>query len=113
MYDDELSGLTDAQLLQRGREAVTPEVQAANSSGSFKLLGHFFTGMHELKFSLLTHEPLLMIRLTFPAIQENASAIAILPTWLQVLGNKIDNSSAIQECPQQKTIQSPFNSPVV
>ena len=56
MYDDELSGLTDGQLLQRGHEAVSPEVQAANSSGSFKLLGHLFTELHELKSLLFTQK---------------------------------------------------------
>ena len=56
MYDDELSGLTDGQLLQRGHEAVTPEVQAANSSGSFKLLGQLFTKIDELKSPSLTRE---------------------------------------------------------
>ena len=37
------------------------------------------------------------LRLTFPTIQENSCAIAILPNFLQVLGNKIDQCTNVKE----------------
>lgn len=36
-----------------------------------------------------------VLRLVFPAVQENASAVTILPTFLQVCGRKIDNTAAV------------------
>lgn len=36
-----------------------------------------------------------MLRLVFPAVQENTSAVTILPTFLQVCGRKIDNTTAV------------------
>ncbi|CAK9070458.1 unnamed protein product [Durusdinium trenchii] len=61
-----------SKLLQRGEdEGVSPGDQAAASSGSFKLV--------------------------FPTIQENASAIAILPHFLEVCGRKLDNCTGVQD----------------
>jgi len=34
-------------------------------------------------------------RLTFPTIQENASALTVLPHWIEVCGRKIDNTAAV------------------
>ena len=36
-------------------------------------------------------------RLMFPALQRNESPFALIPTWLQVLGKKIDGASGIQD----------------
>ncbi|CAL1128106.1 unnamed protein product [Cladocopium goreaui] len=59
-------------LLKRGQgEGVSPGDQAAASSGSFKLV--------------------------FPAVQENASAVAILPHFLEVCGRKLDNCHGVQD----------------
>ena len=37
------------------------------------------------------------LRLVFPAVQENASAIAILPHFLEVCGRKLDNVAAVKD----------------
>lgn len=36
-------------------------------------------------------------RLVFPSIQENSSAIAILPHFLEVCGRKLDSCSSVQD----------------
>ena len=39
----------------------------------------------------------LKLRLVFPSVQENSSAIAILPHFLEVCGRKLDNVSGVQD----------------
>lgn len=72
---------------------MKPEETAADSSGSFKLL----IGKVDMRcsFFVISGPFLVMLRLQFPTIQQNESAIAVLPQYIQVLGSKIDNCNPI------------------
>ncbi|CAL1151298.1 unnamed protein product [Cladocopium goreaui] len=63
------SGLDLLKMDTHDGDGTTPEDHAAACSGSFKL--------------------------TFPTIQENASALTVLPHWIEVCGRKIDNTAAV------------------
>lgn len=65
------SGLDLLKMDTHDGDGTTPEDHAAACSGSFKL--------------------------TFPTIQENASALTVLPHWIEVCGRKIDNTAAVLE----------------
>lgn len=56
-------------------------------------VGHFhdfYLGFHPMEFVYPDE-----LRLVFPTVQENASALTILPQWVEVCGRKIDQSAAV------------------
>ena len=80
---------------------MKPEDQAAASSGSFKFLGirsclKTMWGMCISLFCVYAKAILLTyLRLVFPTIAENASAVAVLPNFIEVCGRKIDNTTQV------------------
>lgn len=42
----------------------------------------------------MTYIELLLFRLVFPTIQQNTSILAVLPSWLETLGRKIDSAES-------------------
>ena len=54
-------------------------------------------------YDLTDMAPCYHLRLVFPAVQENASAVAILPHFLEVCGRKLDNCHGVQDT--QKNIR--------
>lgn len=85
------------QLLQHGEPEGTGANHAA-STGSFKFLD---SKCHNQKtFGVLSFHGIQAssnLRLVFPSVQENASAVAILPHFLEVCGRKIDNCAGVQD----------------
>ena len=51
-------------------------------------------------YDLIDMAPCYHPRLVFPAVQENSSAVAILPHFLEVCGRKLDNCHGVQDTPK-------------
>ena len=87
---------------RRGEPEAGEGEIAASSSGSFK---HLYSTSHQHMYCKCVRFHIflfwiyidLKLRLVFPAVQENSSAIAILPHFLEVCGCKLDNVSAVQD----------------
>lgn len=84
--------------------SMKPEDAAAANSGSFKFLGNSYSGallyclINQFRLNekdTISFQSVEKLRLVFPTIQENCSAVSILPHFIEVCGRKIDNTATV------------------
>ena len=100
-------------ILKHGNDDDEKPDGAGANFGSFKLLGWgrckinpilYLTNsvdFHWFGSKLLVYILYISLsypRLTFPTIQENSSAISVLPGFIEVCGGKIDQTQSVLDC---------------